>query len=851
MRIANRLLVIGIAVICVVIYLYTAAPFMLWEDASRFVAAIVTLGIAYPSEPVYVFLAHVFTYLPFGSVIFRIQMFSALLAGGSLLLLYRLVIRILEKPILLRKKNKVSLKQPPLLLAGIFSMLVLAFSYQFWSQAQNVETFILDCFIELIVLNLLLSEITYKTVFAITAVVVFICGVATGTDPPVIASIFPSVFLVVWYWKAGLGKKRLFVLFLLGFVGFVLAWSYLPFAEIRKPQINYENGLTFQGLLHELIGNQWSNVYEPSIGLKNGITWSPTVMLTSAWHYFVMAWMDFTPILLTLIVLGAIYLWRYQRRIFIVLFLVVVTNFIFSSLYLSGNQESWYLQSDVIFAVIASAGYAWVIAIVSIRAPKLDLRFAQAGLLAIAFLPLIYWWSTLDRHSWHFTQDYINNLYSPIQEPAILVGSADLWEATSAYVYNASNYKHNIIPVWDEGFYRSALLRTNLASTSHIKIPDASHLNFSSPTEFSKFMNNFFAENIGKYHIYLTIPAFEGKAGERTLLNLQIDSNRFSLIPVGMLQEVILKNEKPDFNLNNFTYHFDNGFPKNQPHFLEESYTGELQDVISEIALSYENAANFLEFQGHFDEANSFYHKAYALAPKTAQILGGLGLFYGRQKQPAKALDYFMKAHEVQPDNLTWLYDIAISKGQLGKIDEEKKDLKSIIDNPQSDPAHRQSLTEQLNSLNQQAGSPEPNIQPKTLQVPEGWKPYEDTAMNLHFAYPPTLQVTQISPQLVSLSDPSHPDMKDGLLIYSTVMSSGNLSNVPVPFSVPGQLLSSNPVQFTGFQAVMDVYSDTTGQTLLLLLQRGQQVFAIRFPEPTAFAPDVLDQIVQSITTLH
>src|SRR6266700_3286446 len=177
MRSANRILVIGIALACVATYLYTAAPFMLWQDAPRFLAAIISLGIAKPVDPVYVFLAHWFTYLPFGSVVFRIQIFSALLAGGSLLLLYGLVIRVLSRPSLPLKKNQVSLKQPPILLAGIFSMFVLAFSYQFWSQAQNIGTFILCCFIELTVLNLLLTEISHKKVFPLLAVVVSICGI--------------------------------------------------------------------------------------------------------------------------------------------------------------------------------------------------------------------------------------------------------------------------------------------------------------------------------------------------------------------------------------------------------------------------------------------------------------------------------------------------------------------------------------------------------------------------------------------------------------------------------------------------------------------------------------------------
>src|SRR6266851_3602686 len=54
MRSVNRILVVGIALVCVAIYLYTSAPFMLWLDAPRFVAAIVTLGIALPAEHVYV-----------------------------------------------------------------------------------------------------------------------------------------------------------------------------------------------------------------------------------------------------------------------------------------------------------------------------------------------------------------------------------------------------------------------------------------------------------------------------------------------------------------------------------------------------------------------------------------------------------------------------------------------------------------------------------------------------------------------------------------------------------------------------------------------------------------------------
>jgi len=214
-------------------------------------------------------------------------------------------------------------------------------------------------------------------------------------------------------------------------------------------------------------------------------------------------------------------------------------------------------------------------------------------------------------------------------------------------------------------------------------------------------------------------------------------------------------------------------------------------------------------------------------------------------------LEYLTKAYASQPDNVTWLYNIAIAEGQLGKIDEEKKDLQSIIDNPQVDQAYKQTITELINSLNQQASSSEANIKQKPQSVPSGWKQFTSTAMNLTFAYPQTFRLKQISAQLVSLSDPAHPTLDDELLIYATQLSVENLDKIPVVFHITGQLKESQPIQFPGFQAVGNVYTDTAGQTQLLLLKQGQQIFAIRFPKEEDLDKKVLNKIVLSIATLH
>lgn len=145
-----------LAVFAGIIYLFTAAPFTLWLDAPRFVSAIVTLGVPNPPEPLYILLAKPFTYIPFGSYIFRIQIFSAMLAAVVLIVLYKLILLVFKN--LIDKSDKLSKAQIP----ALFGTATLAFSYQFWSQAQNVETFILVVFLELTVLYLILSAQTKK-----------------------------------------------------------------------------------------------------------------------------------------------------------------------------------------------------------------------------------------------------------------------------------------------------------------------------------------------------------------------------------------------------------------------------------------------------------------------------------------------------------------------------------------------------------------------------------------------------------------------------------------------------------------------------------------------------------------
>ncbi len=138
MKTKNYLIGIIAGLISFFTYLRTLCPTVHWGDSGEFITAAYTLGITHPTGyPTYTMLGHLFTYLPFGSVAFRVNLMSAFFASLAVMLLFFLCLK-------LTRNRWISL----------VSSLILAFSYTFWSQAVIAEVHTLSAL--LVILNLLL-----------------------------------------------------------------------------------------------------------------------------------------------------------------------------------------------------------------------------------------------------------------------------------------------------------------------------------------------------------------------------------------------------------------------------------------------------------------------------------------------------------------------------------------------------------------------------------------------------------------------------------------------------------------------------------------------------------------------
>ena len=134
----ERAIAVAAALGAMAVYLLTLAPTITGEDSGEFVTAARVLGVAHPpGYPLYLMIAHAFTWIPFGTVAWRVNLASAVFGAGTVCVLALLVI--------LFTRNRA---------AALAAALLFAFSREFWEQSVIAEVYTLTAF--LVALSLLL-----------------------------------------------------------------------------------------------------------------------------------------------------------------------------------------------------------------------------------------------------------------------------------------------------------------------------------------------------------------------------------------------------------------------------------------------------------------------------------------------------------------------------------------------------------------------------------------------------------------------------------------------------------------------------------------------------------------------
>jgi tetratricopeptide (TPR) repeat protein len=200
-----------IAAVAFALYALTTPRTVAFEDDGLFVLAAYFLGVAHPpGYPLFVLVGKLFTFLPFGSVAYRVHLASGFFGGLSCALLWLCARTLLESRA-----------------AAALGALGLAFSPVFWSQAIIAEVYTLNTFFFLLLTLLALRGAPLPWL-------AFLFGLSLTDHWPLMGLVAPGFLVLLWPRRQEF-LRRLPLLTVLGILGLapyawmvVRSWQWLP-----------------------------------------------------------------------------------------------------------------------------------------------------------------------------------------------------------------------------------------------------------------------------------------------------------------------------------------------------------------------------------------------------------------------------------------------------------------------------------------------------------------------------------------------------------------------------------------------------------------------------------------------
>ena len=378
------------------VYAAGASPTIYVGDSGELVTAVYLLGIPHPTGyPLYVLLGKLWTLLlPFGSIAWRMSLFSAACGAGASAMLY----------LLSRRAARV---QP---VAALFAALLLAFGPSFWSQANIPRVYALNALFVVLALWAAWRWYEERTARRL-AFTFFLCGLGATNHTFLGVQAVAFGLFAVWVEPSlfrrpleilGAGAATLFGL---------LPYAYLPLRSRANPRLDWGNPETLDGFLDSVLrrdfwGRAW--IEGPSDWITIVGDWAGSLFVESAWV---------GPALAVLAIVAA----RGRGWPVLLLGLVMFGNVL--SLGLHGSRSDifiwhrYYIPSYLTIALLSGLGCQLVI-------ERLPRQLRMLPLVIPAFL-LVSGWSAYDRSNFRVADAFASEVLRSIPPGAHLSASDD------------------------------------------------------------------------------------------------------------------------------------------------------------------------------------------------------------------------------------------------------------------------------------------------------------------------------------------------------------------------------------------------------------------------------------------
>jgi hypothetical protein len=429
------------------VYWFTLAPSVMFIDAGELAAAAHTLGIPHPTGyPLFVMLAWLWQLMPIGTVIYRLNLFSAVCSGISVAFFVRFLSAMLGRMQASRLNTQSDTddhtSEPPaqsaLPLRQIVSVvggLILGFGGTFWSGAVSIEVYSLHA--------LFLSLLLWLFVTALDAgpearpggarwlMFAFVLGLSF-TNHGTTVTLAPA-FLTLFFLTYGFGGrawKRIAIAippFLVGLLPFL----YIPLRAAAHPPLNWGNISNAGEFFAHISGKlyriwMFTGLEVPSIQLRLFAQRLP---------------FEFGFLLLIPALAGIVISFRRHRRIAWFLLLLFLGCVAYAVNYAIFDIASYFLLAYFAVAVWAAIGLS---AFLQWLQPR---RIAYGLLLVILALGAQFTVSFLDASARgnYLVEDYMRNCFRTMDQRAIVFSNQwNMFVAASMYYQQVEAFRTDV-----------------------------------------------------------------------------------------------------------------------------------------------------------------------------------------------------------------------------------------------------------------------------------------------------------------------------------------------------------------------------------------------------------------------
>lgn len=422
------------------VYAFTSSQYVCLEDDGLFIMASYFGGVSHPpGYPVYTILGKLVTFLPIGTVAYRVHLLSAFFGAASCVICF-LIVRYISGRVFI----------------SFCTSIILAFSKTFWSQSIVAEIYSLNVFLFLLVIYLLISldSSSIDTVIKRRLYWVFlIIGLGCSNHWPLFVLSSPA-FAVLLYRYRG----YVFVLWWKLFFAFFL--GLLPYAWLFIVS-NDHSGISFYGAI-----DSWEKFFfyvsrKGYSSVDNNQVAGLSDKINYLFFFFKQLWEQFSIPLFIVGMFGFCYSWKkFEIKVALSLLfgflgssflLILLLNFEYNQIF-KAVFRVYPLLAFSVFVIWIFAGFEFVqITIKRFYMGEKKLYGIEKATIicnSFAVLVCIYVfvnnWNYNNKRNFSWGEDYANTILMLLERESDLFISADLDIGTIGYLNLVAGVRSDI-----------------------------------------------------------------------------------------------------------------------------------------------------------------------------------------------------------------------------------------------------------------------------------------------------------------------------------------------------------------------------------------------------------------------